>query len=368
MMKDLLINASILSNRNTGLGVYTYNMLEHACPILDQYGISYDVMCGDSSYLPDCCRDKAKVVPFAGFISRNYQASKIYNQGYKLVWSTTQHGALFTKTKQIITIHDITPYLYPKGRQHQALYYKLVVPILINKSVIVITDSENTKKDIIEKYSNRKWNKSKLRVIHAAIAEKDYIATNFSDISKQYNLEKEKYFCITGIHYEYKNIHMVINTYLKYKDFNNYKVVIIGNDRNEYGEYLHSLVKENNLEKVFVFTGFISDEDKLCLLKNSLASIYPSKYEGFGLPLLEAMQAQIPVISSNASSLPEVGGNAALFFNPNNIEELAADINFLINNPDERSRLIELGVENLKRFNWRDSALMLVDILRSQIN
>lgn len=365
-MKDLLINASILSEKKTGLGVYTYQMLKYVCPLLDQDGITYDVMCSSKEYVPDAVRDKVRAVSFDGFLSRNINTSKVYKDHYKVVWSTTQHGAPFFKGRQIITIHDVTPLLYPNGRKHQTYYYKWVIPQVLRNHAGVITVSENTKKDIEHYY--KKWIKDdeQVKVIYESIntdIAKPEEAASKRTLDK-YNLFNHGYICVTGIHYEYKNIETVITAFAANADLQaKLKIVIIGNDKNEYGNRLHQLVNQNKLQNRVVFTGFISDEQKNILLSSSFACVIPSKYEGFGLPVLEGMKANTLVISSDRSSLREVGGEAAVYFDPDDYQQLADILRQFLEDEGRRSGYILSGQKNLDRFQWNQIAQEMHDYL-----
>lgn len=362
-MIDLLINASILQKNNTGLGNYTYNMINFLCPILEENKISYKILCQNSSNVPHKFIGKTEPIKSNNFMSRNLSLFRFYADNYKLIWSTTQHGSIFLRNRQIITIHDITPLLYPKGRRHQEVYYKFILPEIIKKSVGIVTVSENTKKDIIDKYAKYVKNETKIKVIHGAIDLKKETTLNFDILRKKYGLEQKLYLCITGIHYEYKNIHTVIKAYCEYQDLHSLKVVIIGNDNNNYGRYLHKLCDQNNLNDSFIFTGYIDNIEKNTLLKNSFACLYPSLYEGFGLPLLEAMNAEVPVITSNLSSLPEIGGDAAIYFDPYDIDDLHKKIINLENDEMLRLNCINKGIENLKKFNWNTTAKEMFNYL-----
>ncbi len=367
-MKDILINASILSDHNTGLGVYTIQVLNHVIPLLDQNGVSYEIMCGDLNYLPEKMRGNALIVPFSGFMSRNIKTNTAYSKKkYKLAWSTTHHGAVFSGLNQIITIHDIIPILYPDGRKHQTTYYKYLLPRVIKNAKGVITVSNNTKRDIIKYYHHSIEDEDKVRVIYESVFPQKNTKADFAEISKKYGIKALQYLCITGIHYTYKNIQIVLQALSEYKDLLKYKVVIIGNDNNEYGKQLHDTVQELGIDGSIVFTGFVTDEEKNSILANAFSCIYPSLYEGFGLPVLEAMEAGAPVICSNHSSLPEVGGDAAIYFDPTSTKDLHDSIMRIQNDTTLRDRYISLGFENLKRFKWEIIADELLQYLTSFI-
>ena len=349
----LLINAMILSDKNTGLGVYTYNLLSYIAPKLEKDNIEFQILCSNKEYLPSNCKDKAIIRQFEGFFQRNKVLNTIDTSKYDVVWSTTQHGVNKIKCHQIITIHDLIPYYYPKGRIHQYIYYKFFLPRILKKCDYVITVSENTKRDIstIYHFDNNK-------IINA------YEAINYGNELTYSELNTNTHFCVTGIHYSYKNIHIIINTFKKYPELKKYKVYIIGNDNCKYGMQLKKIIKKFNLEDNFIFTGFISNDDKNKILRSSIAALYPSLYEGFGLPVLEAMALGVPVISSNSSSLKEVGGDASIYFNPYSEEDLYEKINMVVNLKNRRE-IVYKGFENLKRFSWEKSGDIILNLLKN---
>jgi len=363
----ILINATILSDKNTGLGVYTYNILYYVCPILDEKNIDYQILCKDVNLLPDCCKKKAYEVKFNGFFQRNSVINSVGKQKFDLIYSTTQHGVLHTKDKQIVTVHDLMPIFYPKGRYRQWLYYKLFLPRILKKSMRVITVSESSKNDILRLY--KKVPKDNVVVVSPSLLpQKNNETVNTDALLVKFKLKKQSYFCITGIHYPYKNIHSVIEAYKNNSDLKKYIVVVIGNDDCPYGKFLKKLVEKYSLSNYFLFTGYISEEEKNILLSNSYMCLYPSLYEGFGLPVLEAMRAGVPVVCNNLSSLPEVGGSAAIYCNFAEPRETAKKLQEIIDMGDAvRQDYIERGYENLKRFDWSISAISIAEIIETVI-
>ena len=367
--KKLLINASILSSKNTGLGEYTFNVLNYVAPLLKEAEIEFDVLCSNADLLPEICRDNALIAENANFIKRNLQTKKILkHRSYDLIWSTTQHGVIGKKCRQIITVHDLTPLKYPQGRLHQYIYYKYFLPKIIKRSLSIFTISQNTKRDLIKYYKRNIDNKEKIKVLYESInVEKIMRFREIDDILEKFRLGDEKYFCITGIHYYYKNIHSVIEAFAKESRLLPYKVVIIGNDRCSYAEYLKRLISHYHLTDNFVFTGYIDSDRKNTLIKHSLASIYPSLYEGFGLPLLESMLLEIPIIASDASSLPEIGGDAAIYFAPDDIDDLKEKLLTITTDSSLRLEMIEKGRLNVKRFDWNEIAKNTFEFLRDNL-
>ena len=117
------------------------------------------------------------------------------------------------------------------------------------------------------------------------------------------------------------------------------------------------------LEGRVIFPGFVPDKDKPALLSGALAYVFPSLFEGFGLPVLEAMACGTPVLTSNSSSLPEVAGNAALLVNPHSVDDIARGLTEITTNASLRQRLIEQGFEQIKKFSWDRAGVEVLEIL-----
>ncbi len=134
-----------------------------------------------------------------------------------------------------------------------------------------------------------------------------------------------------------------------------------------YYDTIFELVKNNNLSRDIIFTGFVTSEEKYGLLKQSSLFIYPSFYEGFGLPVLEAMSMGIPTITSNISSLPEVGGTAAKYVNPNDIKGIAEVIDLVLDDEALRNKMIEEGYKQAAKFSWGFTAEKTFDIYKNAL-
>ena len=363
----LLINASILSKRNTGLGVYTYHVIKYLVPLLEQNNIDFKILTGSVEYLPDCAKSYVLIIdcsnPFKRLKEMNDKC-----KDFDIFYSTTQHTIKSKKIKQIITIHDVTPIEYPRGRIKQTMYYKFFLKKYVKNVNSIITVSNHTKQDISHHF---KVNLDKIEVFYSALPEEKNIVENsisFRQIEEKYSIEMNKYFVITGIHYLYKNIQLVIQGYKNSLELRNYKVVIIGNDNNKYGNYLKKMIKKYTLSDYFVFSGFISDLEKKILLENSKGAIYPSKYEGFGLPILEAMNAKIPLYLSNVSSLPEIAEDYAFYFNPKSVDDFINCLTKNINNKKEIEKKIALGEEYLAKYNWKIIANNICNLIIEEEN
>jgi glycosyltransferase involved in cell wall biosynthesis len=263
----------------------------------------------------------------------------------------------FTKlsNKKIITVHDIIPFYFPETFTKVTEYrYKLLLQRAINSSDRIITVSENTKNDLINKF---KIPEDKIRVIPLAANEnfRKLDENETSKIKSKYNINFP-FILYVGTLEPRKNIPNLLNAYYKLKKQGiNHKLVIAGGKGWKYKEIFETIEKLN-LQNEVIFTGYVPDEDLPGFYNAADLFVYPSLYEGFGLPPLEAMQCGTPVITSNTSSLPEVVGAAGITVNPYDVDELANKMYEVLTNEDLRKEMSKKGLERAKLFSWKKCA------------
>lgn len=367
-MKKIVFNATILNDKPTGLGVYCKNILSRIDDNLNNYILYTNNFKSENEennreiILKTKSNNKIKSI-----ILRNYTFKKWIKENKDkdiLHYSPTQHGVAIKGIRQIVTIHDLMPLYFPKGRIQQYVYYKYNLKRIIDNSEVIITCSNNTKNDLIKEY---KVDKNKIKVIYNGFdMPKEEVNKEKSSqyIKKKYNIEN--YIFMMGIHYSYKNLHSVIEAYDLLKDEIDNDLVIAGGNNGSYGQELITLVKEKGLENRIKFLGYVPDEDKDKLYQGAKLFVYPSKYEGFGLPVLEAMANHTPVACSNTSSLPEVVGDAAFKFNPNDINEIKDTVkNILLLNDADYEKQIKKGLEQTKKFSWNKCTKEVEEVIRS---
>lgn len=271
--------------------------------------------------------------------------------------------------KKIVTIHDMVYMTYSETMRFRT---KVMMKLSIKKSCkradAIITDSEFTKQEII-RFLN--INPQKIFVIPLGVDTiffhpiDDIILIN--QTIKKYSIEKN-YFLYIGTLDPRKNIERLIKSYnlLLKKYFTIPKLVIAGWGGWAYKSIL-KLIEELNLKENIILTGYVSDEDIVPLICGAFAFVFPSLYEGFGLPPLEAMACGIPVLASNASSLPEVVGDAALLVNPLDIDDIFINLEKLLSNEMLRQDLSKKGLERSKQFTWARTAKLTMDVYNQVI-
>lgn len=283
-----------------------------------------------------------------------------------IVHEPTHLGPFFynEKYKKVITIHDLSPLILPETRPNSYftwLRHKIGLPILLKKVDVVITVSENTKKGLI------KWfgiNEDKIKVIYEA-ADVRYRHISDVDIPDDIKL-KGPFILNVGTLEPRKNVITLIKVFhlCKNKYGIKHKLVIISKKGWKYKD-IFNIIKTLRLENDINILQDIEHEELVYYYNTASVFVYPSLYEGFGLPVLEAMQCGCPVITSNTSSLPEVVGDAGLLVDPYDINYLSENIAKVLNDKNLESSMRLKGFEQAKKFSWEKTTLETIKVYES---
>jgi glycosyltransferase involved in cell wall biosynthesis len=269
------------------------------------------------------------------------------------------------KTVKIITIiHDISFNFYPQFIKWSDLFFlKLLIPMSLRRADKIIGVSKFTHDEIIKFY---KTDPKKVDWIHNAVSD-DFLKQATSDekiknVKEKYNLP-EKFILYLGTLQPRKNIPILIEAYNSAKNnLGSTKLIIAGGKGHNFDKNIEKYIKKYKLEKDVIIPGFIDENDKAALMKSAGIFVFPSLYEGFGIPILEAMSVETPVIASDIAPHREIAGNAALFFNPNISGELAQKLAELINNRVLRESLIAEGLRQAQKFSWQEASNKMLAI------
>ncbi len=267
--------------------------------------------------------------------------------------------------KQVITFHDLSFYRHPEFFSlKRRIWHKFVLPGLqARRANRVIAVSKSTRNDLLRLYN---LHPKQIKVIYSGVLNqfkprgKDPIPR--ADFEKKYNLPS-KFILYLGTIEPRKNLEGLILAFnqLKQRLNTDYKLVIAGKPGWLYQD-VYKLAGHSPYNRDIIFTGFIDSLDKPYLYRLAEVFVYPSFYEGFGFPPLEAMASGTPVISSNISSLPEVVGDAGLLVDPYNINELTEALFQLLTNFKLRTTIAQKGIERAKRFNWLQTAKQTLNL------
>lgn len=282
-----------------------------------------------------------------------------------IFFSPSHYAPRFSPVPTCISIMDLSYHYYPGLFAKKDLYQlKNWTLYSAKKASLIFTISKASKSDIIDIYNVAE---DKIIVTYPGIKP-------FTSLSPQIYTKNmlskfqinNRYFLFVGTLQPRKNIVRLIEAFSKIsskgKD-HDVQLVIVGRKGWLYEEILKSPAKFGVAEKV-KFLDFVSDEQLPALYKHAIGFVFPSLYEGFGLPVLEAMKHDCPVITSNTSSLPEAGGDAVLYVDPLDVEDIFSKMKRLLDSEDTRKKLIEKGKEHIKSFSWSRTADQTLNALR----
>jgi len=276
--------------------------------------------------------------------------------------------SLSSKCRKIITIHDLSFLRYSEFFSlKRRLWHRIInARKLLRNFDIIVAVSENTKQDVVELCN---INPNKIKVIYSGIGHHYHqIKTqNFTSVQKKYNLP-DKFILYLGTLEPRKNVEGIIQAYdklrMKNKELAEVKLVIAGGmgwkSKNIFKVWQDSKYKDD-----IKFLGYVDLADKVYLYNLAILFIFPSFYEGFGFPPLEAMACGAPVITSFASSLPEVAGEAAIMVDPYNITDIVGAMEQVLTNQELQNSLIKKGLEQARRFSWEKAAGEYLEVFRN---
>jgi len=367
-MKKISLELQWAVGKKTGVGWYIYNIVKELSKSdRNDYIAEFINFMGRHDVKSQIDYDiKIKQNKMLTYTMYNFLTKKL-NIRHNLIFGTKSdiyHFFNFTipkniKGKVINTIYDTVFISAPEtmGDRKELEEYKYGA----QKSDLIITISESAKNDIIK---NLGVDEDKIEIVHPGIDLENYSQKyekeELERIRKKYNLPSE-YILYLGTIEPRKNIERIIKAFIKYKEKvdDDLKFVIVGKKGWKY-ENIMKLIESMGTD--IIITGYIDEEDKIPIYKLAQFFTFPSLYEGFGMPVLEAMAAGVPVVTSNVSSLPEVAGDAAILVNPLNEDEIFEAYKKIRNDSNYREEMILKGYEQAKKYQWKYSAKKLEEI------
>jgi glycosyltransferase involved in cell wall biosynthesis len=353
----------------TGIGTYTQQILKYLLKhdrensyLLYWSGMNYrDLYNNDNVTINIASKKHHK------FFEEYYIPENLKNKGID-VYHVPQNGIGLSKKKSCIyisTIHDLIPYVMPEtvGKGYLKKFISQM-PEIIQSSDTIITVSEFSKKDIMRIFDVEE---DKIKVTHLA-ADSVFVPMDKEVVkeflNKTYGISND-YILYLGGFSPRKNVKSILVAFSRiYKNLSkDYKVVIIGPSKDEHS-YLMSLCESLEIRDKVHFTGYVPYEHLPYFYNGCSAFVYPSLYEGFGLPPLEAMYCKVPVITSNVSSIPEVVGDGAILINPFDTEELKNAMERVLENDALSSELAERGYIRSRAFGWDITAQKTLNIYK----
>ncbi|MBD1861398.1 MULTISPECIES: glycosyltransferase family 1 protein [Trichocoleus] len=353
---SLLVNLAFLPERPTGWATYSLNLLK-ALPLPDIKAVS-----------PTPLTENIKTYPAPiglttefgakGHLKRllwtQFYLPKIYqNLGSKLLFSPVPESPISKSCRAIVTIHDLIPLHFPQWfSSAQKLYCRYYIPAVLRQVEQIICNSQATAQDVVDFFGI-----SAKKVIAIPLA---YDASNFHDL----HLPGKNYFLYLGRHNPHKNPQRLIAAFAALPNCSDYELWLAGPTDPRYTPALQTQIAELNLQQQVKFLDYVPYAELPRLLNQAIALVFPSLWEGFGLPVLEAMACGTPVITSDLASLPEVAGDAAVLVNPYRVAELTQAMQAIATDTSLRSQLRERGLARATQFSWAKTGQATAEILQ----
>jgi len=377
----------LMDKKYSGVSEYTANLLKAILKESEsdnQFVFYYNSGKNISKRMNEWKRDNVEIVAssypnkfFNYFLQKIFSYPKIENiiGEVDIFWSPHFNFSSFSekyKTKRVLTVHDLSFIRYPKYfNWRQNLWHRLLnVKKIISNSDRVVAVSENTKNDIVDLI---KKDKEDVEVIYSGnnLLKKEIKKVEVEKFRNKYFANSNfPYILYLGTIEPRKNISNLIKAYNLFRERNentNIKLVLAGmfgwKTKKIFKEYKKSKYRED-----IIFLNYVEKEDKDVLYSQAKLFVYPSFYEGFGFPPLEAMTYGIPTICSNVSSLPEIVSGSALMINPFNVEEIAIAIENVLKDKDYYNYLSEKSLKRAQDFSWDISAKKYLQLFKDLKN
>lgn len=265
----------------------------------------------------------------------------------------------------LLTVHDLSFVHYPQTFPARLVtYLNAVVPWSVRRASHILADSQATKEDLVQLW---RVPQDKITVLYSGVNQVFQPVTEQGQLTAvfaKYHIPSQPYILAVGTLQPRKNYQMLIRAFRQIATNWPHHLLIAGGKGWLYDEMMAE-VTHQQLNGRIHFLGFVDDADLPALYSGATLFVSPSLYEGFGLPLLEAMACGVPVITSNVSSLPEVAGETAVQLSPHDEPAWTQTMHTLLANPTQRTRMVAAGFRQARRFTWQQAAQQLLAIYQS---
>ncbi|MFH1905188.1 MAG: glycosyltransferase family 1 protein [bacterium] len=352
---------------HSGIGTYTKNLLTN---ILDIDKSNTYILLGKKEALSKYTQRpnvsiKEFSSPIYGVSEQVVEPLKLWN--VEFLHCPHYNIPVIYEGEMIVTVHDLIHLIFPQFLKSRAAYFyaKSLFKLMAIRAKKIIAVSESTKADIVNYLGVKE---DKVIVIYNGVSEifkKDASQEECEKLRHKLNLHA-KYILNVSNMKAHKNIETLIEAYSKLREKGiEQKLLLVGGEK-ERVEELQIYSEQFNVAEDVICIQNIDFEDLPPLYQICDVFVFPSLYEGFGLPLVEAMASRVPVVTSNVSSMPEVVGNAGITVEPNDVDSLAKAIEKIISDSKLRENMIKMGIKQIEKFNWQDTARKTLDVYKRE--
>lgn len=364
MDRKLLINLSMLVEKPTGITNYISNILPYFFALQSSSLLAakyHNNNYKNSHFISEkLSPDNGSKGHFLRLKWTQFELPNIYrNLKASLLFSPVPEMPLFSKTKAIVMVHDLIPIRFPKKNSPLTPYFRYYIPQVCRQAQHIICNSQATADDIINYFG---ISATKITPIHLG-----YNQQKFRVIKELKKYNESPYFLYLGRHDPHKNVSKIISAFANFKQCKNYELWLAGPSDVRYTPLLKQLAEELGITKQVKFLDYVSSDDLPIILNQAQALVFPTLWEGFGFPVLEAIACGTPVITSNVSSLPEVTGEAGLLVNPHDIRSISDAMNLIAEDDNLRKQLKELGLKRAINFSWEKTGTATVKVIEKYL-
>lgn len=355
---ELLINLSVLMKKPTGITIYAENVYPHLKPLNPTLLVAQAHPDFNHYLIPDnMTPNQGSKGHLRRLLWTQFTLPQLYHQfKAQLLFSPLPEAPLFANCRQVVMVHDLIPLRFSRRLSPLTPYFRTYIPQVLQQSAHIVCNSQATAQDIRDF-----WGIPAHKITSIPLA---YDSLHFRPLNQARPSELPSYFLYLGRPDPHKNLTRLLTAFSQIAS----KVCqlwIAGPWDDRYTPLLQQQAQALEIADRVLFLNYVAYADLPCLINQALALVFPSLWEGFGFPVLEAMACGTPVITSNLSSLPEVVGEAGILIDPYHIPQLAAAMDEVAKDSLLRSQLCDLGLAQARRFSWQKTGEATQEVLRS---
>lgn len=374
-MGKILINLSVVFSQPTGISNYATNLV----PYLNLKNLQPTLLAAENYPNFNCYSIPNNLTPdrgtkghFSRLLWTQFQLPRICkNLKSQLLFSPLPEAPLYDKCPYVVTVHDVIPLRFPKRFSPLTPYHRHYIPEVLKQAKHIICNSVATARDITDFLhipANKitpiplAYDANRFRFLQSSNIQNSNTHNSSTQDSSHKN-NNSQYFIYIGRQDPHKNVDRLITAFAGLPNKKDYQLWIAGSKDKRYTPRLQALATELDVGEQVKFLDYVSAKELPNIISQAIALVFPSLWEGFGFPVLEAMACGTPAITSNISSLPEVAGDAAILIDPYNHNEITAAMHSLASDRQLRSHLSHKGLEQASKFTWEKTGKATAEIL-----
>ena len=359
MSNSLLINLAVLFDKPTGIATYAQNVIK-ALASLNPTLLSARTFDNFQRYAiaANMTPEEGSLGHFRRLLWTQLELPKIYRHlQADLIYSPIPEAPLYSQSRYVVMAHDLIPLRFPRRTSALTNYFRYVVPLVLQQAEHIICNSQATAKDLCDFYGIAA---NKVTSILLGCDTNNFYPRNTSAYFDR------PYFLYLGRQDPYKNLAGLINAFAAISN-KDYYLAIAGSTDPRFTPQLQQQALELGIGDRVFWLDYLDYQELPLIISGAVALVFPTFWEGFGLPVLEAMACGTPVITSNLASLPEITGDAAILIDPYNKAAITSAMWDLAGDRKMRSQLSQLGIQQARKFSWSKTGEATKEVLKQYL-